>query len=134
VFCVQGATVRNDGDAVIIGRIVRGGAAEKSGLLHEGDEVLEVNGVEMRGKSINDVCDILSVMTGPLTFMIVPSANRVTYQNTNGNRENFIVSFFSSVYCLVFHWHMNSIVLFKFKLKFYFLKLSTFNLINTNNI
>lgn len=93
VLCAQGATVRNDGDAVIIGRIVRGGAAEKSGLLHEGDEVLEVNGVEMRGKSINDVCDILSVMTGPLTFMIVPSANRVTYQNTNGNRENFIVSF-----------------------------------------
>lgn len=91
-FCVQGATVRNDGDAVIIGRIVRGGAAEKSGLLHEGDEVLEVNGVEMRGKTINDVCDILSVMTGPLTFMIVPSANRISYQNTNGNRENFIVS------------------------------------------
>ncbi|XP_025406361.1 MAGUK p55 subfamily member 5 isoform X3 [Sipha flava] len=86
-----GATVRNDGDAVIIGRIVRGGAAEKSGLLHEGDEVLEVNGVEMRGKTINDVCDILSVMTGPLTFMIVPSANRVSYQNTNGNRENFIM-------------------------------------------
>ncbi|XP_050526013.1 protein PALS1 isoform X2 [Daktulosphaira vitifoliae] len=86
-----GATVRNDGDAVIIGRIVRGGAAEKSGLLHEGDEVLEVNGVEMRGKSINDVCDILSVMTGPLTFMIVPSANRISYQNSNGNRENFIM-------------------------------------------
>lgn len=90
---LQGATVRNDGDAVIIGRIVRGGAAEKSGLLHEGDEVLEVNGVEMRGKSINDVCDILSVMTGPLTFMIVPSANRISYQNSNGNRENFIVCF-----------------------------------------
>lgn len=34
-----GATVRNEGEAVIIGRIVRGGAAEKSGLLHEGDEV-----------------------------------------------------------------------------------------------
>lgn len=36
---VSGATVRNEGEAVIIGRIVRGGAAEKSGLLHEGDEV-----------------------------------------------------------------------------------------------
>ena len=24
--------------------------ADKSGLLHEGDEVLEVNGIEMRGK------------------------------------------------------------------------------------
>lgn len=39
VFVDTGATVRNEGDAVIIGRIVRGGAAEKSGLLHEGDEV-----------------------------------------------------------------------------------------------
>ena len=71
---LQGATVRNEGDAVIIGRIVRGGAAEKSGLLHEGDEVLEVNGIEMRGKSVNDVCDILSGMTGTLTFLIVPDS------------------------------------------------------------
>lgn len=86
---------------MIIGRIVRGGAAEKSGLLHEGDEVLEVNGVEMRGKSINDVCDILSVMNGPLTFMIVPSANRIAYQNANGNRENFIVSFSTTIFLLL---------------------------------
>lgn len=71
-----GATVRNEGEAVIIGRVVRGGAAEKSGLLHEGDEVLEVNGIEMRGKSVNDVCDLLSTMTGTLTFLIVPNHNR----------------------------------------------------------
>uniref|UniRef100_A0A1B6FIQ7 MAGUK p55 subfamily member 5 n=1 Tax=Cuerna arida TaxID=1464854 RepID=A0A1B6FIQ7_9HEMI len=71
-----GATVRNEGEAVIIGRVVRGGAAEKSGLLHEGDEVLEVNGIEMRGKSVNDVCDLLSTMTGTLTFLIVPGQRR----------------------------------------------------------
>lgn len=69
----QGATVRNDADAVVIGRIVKGGAAERSGLLHEGDEILEVNGVEMRGKSVNEVCDILGRMTGTLTFLIVPT-------------------------------------------------------------
>ncbi|GAB6026098.1 hypothetical protein CHUAL_012301 [Chamberlinius hualienensis] len=68
-----GATVRNEGEAVIIGRIVKGGVAEKSGLLHEGDEILEVNGMEMRGKSVNDVCDIMANMTGTLTFLIVPS-------------------------------------------------------------
>ncbi|XP_039293760.1 MAGUK p55 subfamily member 5 isoform X2 [Nilaparvata lugens] len=69
-----GATVRNEGEAVMIGRVVRGGAAEKSGLLHEGDEVLEVNGLEMRGKTVNEVCDLLSTMTGTLTFLIVPAA------------------------------------------------------------
>lgn len=37
-----GATIRNDNDAVVVGRIVRGGAADKSGLLHENDEILEV--------------------------------------------------------------------------------------------
>ena len=57
----------------MIGRIVKGGAAERSGLLHESDEILEVNGIEMRGKSVNEVCDILSRMTGTLTFLIVPS-------------------------------------------------------------
>ncbi|KAJ8986074.1 hypothetical protein NQ317_003368 [Molorchus minor] len=69
-----GATVRNEGDAVVIGRIVRGGAADKSGLLHEGDEILEVNGIEMRGKSVNAVCDILQTMEGTLTFLIVPAS------------------------------------------------------------
>jgi len=54
-----GATVRNEGEAVVIGRIVRGGAAEKSGLLHEGDEILEVNGQELRGKTVNEVCALL---------------------------------------------------------------------------
>ncbi|KAG8178780.1 hypothetical protein JTE90_022410 [Oedothorax gibbosus] len=72
-----GATVRNEGEAVVIGRIVKGGAAEKSGLLHEGDEILEVNGIEMRGKSVNDVCDILATMNGTLTFLIIPTQQEV---------------------------------------------------------
>ena len=38
-----GATVRNEDEAVVVGRIMRGGTAEASGLLHEGDEVLEVS-------------------------------------------------------------------------------------------
>lgn len=68
-----GATVRNDGESVVVGRIVRGGVAERSGLLHEGDEILEVNGVEVRGKSINDVCDLVGSMSGIITFLIVPA-------------------------------------------------------------
>lgn len=43
----------------MISRIVRGGAAERSGLLSEGDEILEINGVEIRGKDVNQVFDIL---------------------------------------------------------------------------
>ncbi|CAH0726789.1 unnamed protein product, partial [Brenthis ino] len=69
-----GATVRNEGEAVIIGRIVRGGAAEKSGLLHEGDELLEVNGVPMRGKSVHEVCQVLGALAGTLSVVLAPRA------------------------------------------------------------
>lgn len=44
---------------MVISRIVRGGAAERSGLLSEGDEILEINGIEIRGKDVNQVFDIL---------------------------------------------------------------------------
>lgn len=46
-------------ESVVISRIVRGGAAERSGLLSEGDEILEINGIEIRGKDVNQVFDIL---------------------------------------------------------------------------
>jgi len=51
--------VRNEDGAVIIGRIVKGGVAEKSGLLYEGDEILEINGHEIRGMTIDDVCNLM---------------------------------------------------------------------------
>ncbi|KAL0878761.1 hypothetical protein ABMA27_003799 [Loxostege sticticalis] len=69
-----GATVRNEGEAVVIGRIVRGGIAEKSGLLHEGDELLEVNGLAMRGKSVHEVCQLLGALTGTLNVVLAPRA------------------------------------------------------------
>ncbi|KAG7281674.1 hypothetical protein CRUP_008049 [Coryphaenoides rupestris] len=68
-----GATVRNDMDSVVISRVVRGGAAERSGLLSVGDEILDINGVEIRGKDVNQVFDILADMHGVLTFVLIPS-------------------------------------------------------------
>lgn len=70
-----GATVKNENGTVLIGRIVKGGAADKCGLLQEGDEVLEINGVNMRGKTVAEVCELLADMNGTLTFVLNP-ANR----------------------------------------------------------
>lgn len=44
---------------MIVGRVVHGGMAEKSKLLKEGDELIEANGNDLRGKNITEVCDIL---------------------------------------------------------------------------
>jgi len=68
-----GATVRNEGEKVVIGRVVKGGAAERSGNLHPGDEVLEVNGLKLCGKSVHDICSTLCQMSGTLTFVIIPA-------------------------------------------------------------
>lgn len=46
-------------DSVVVSRVVKGGAAESSGLLSEGDEILEINGISIRGKHINEVHDLL---------------------------------------------------------------------------
>lgn len=51
--------MRNDGDRVVIGRVVKGGLAERSQLFHDGDELLEVNGYDLRGRNVTEVCDIL---------------------------------------------------------------------------
>ena len=89
-----------------LGRVVRGGAADKSGLLHEGDEVLEVNGVEMRGKSVNEVCDILAGMQGSLTFLIFPAPTAHTNSNSSKREDNqqvkytSVISVFHSIYRL----------------------------------
>ncbi|XP_028253342.1 MAGUK p55 subfamily member 5b isoform X2 [Parambassis ranga] len=69
-----GATVRNDMDSVVVSRVVKGGAAERSGLLAEGDEILEINGIPIRGKHINEVHDLLQQMQGTLTFLLIPSS------------------------------------------------------------
>lgn len=66
-----GITIKNDLDgAVVIGRIVKGGTADKSGLLNEGDEIIEINGIELRGRNVNQICDMMSDINGTLTFII----------------------------------------------------------------
>lgn len=60
--------MRNEGESVVIGRIVKGGIADKSGLLHEGDEILEINGTDVRGKSINEISDLMVRMWLALGF------------------------------------------------------------------
>ena len=89
-----GATVKNDDDkvAVLVARIIRGGMAEASGLLHEGDELLEVNDIELRGKDVNEVCDILANLTGPLTFLVVPTRHHMSVSppRENGTRHGVV--------------------------------------------
>lgn len=47
------ATIKKDEQtgAIIVARIMRGGAADRSGLIHIGDEFREVNGIPVEGNN-----------------------------------------------------------------------------------
>uniref|UniRef100_A0A665UXI9 Membrane protein, palmitoylated 7b (MAGUK p55 subfamily member 7) n=1 Tax=Echeneis naucrates TaxID=173247 RepID=A0A665UXI9_ECHNA len=56
-----GATIRRDEHtgAILVARIMRGGAADRSGLIHVGDELKEVNGIPVDDKKPEEIIRIL---------------------------------------------------------------------------
>ncbi|XP_008436733.1 MAGUK p55 subfamily member 7 isoform X5 [Poecilia reticulata] len=71
-----GATIRRDDGtgAIIVARIMRGGAADRSGLIHSGDELKEVNGIPVDDKIPEDIIRILAQSQGAITFKVVPGS------------------------------------------------------------
>ncbi|XP_058451005.1 MAGUK p55 subfamily member 7 isoform X2 [Malaya genurostris] len=74
-----GATIKTDEETgkIIIARIMHGGAADRSGLIHVGDEVIEVNNINVEGKTPGDVLSILQNSEGTITFKLVPSDGKL---------------------------------------------------------
>ncbi|KFP73471.1 MAGUK p55 subfamily member 3, partial [Apaloderma vittatum] len=70
-----GATIRRDEHtgAVIVARIMRGGAADRSGLVHVGDELREVNGINVLHKRPEEISQILAQSQGSITLKIIPA-------------------------------------------------------------
>ncbi|XP_071559855.1 MAGUK p55 subfamily member 7 isoform X4 [Temnothorax nylanderi] len=73
-----GATIKTceETGKIVIARIMHGGAADRSGLIHVGDEVCEVNGISVEGKTPNFVLHILQNSEGTITFKIVPADSK----------------------------------------------------------
>uniref|UniRef100_A0A6P7F041 MAGUK p55 subfamily member 7 isoform X1 n=1 Tax=Diabrotica virgifera virgifera TaxID=50390 RepID=A0A6P7F041_DIAVI len=75
---VVGATIKTDETTgkIVIARVMHGGAADRSGLIHPGDEVVEVNNITVEGKTPNDVLQILQNSEGTITFKLVPADSK----------------------------------------------------------
>uniref|UniRef100_A0AAR2M054 Membrane protein, palmitoylated 7b (MAGUK p55 subfamily member 7) n=1 Tax=Pygocentrus nattereri TaxID=42514 RepID=A0AAR2M054_PYGNA len=68
-----GATIKKDGiGGIVVARIMRGGAADRSGLIHEGDKLREVNGVPVEDKRPEEIVPILAKSDGAVTFKVIP--------------------------------------------------------------
>ncbi|XP_058801370.1 partitioning defective 6 homolog beta-like [Phymastichus coffea] len=61
---------------VFISRLVPGGLAEGTGLLAVNDEVLEVNGIEVAGKTLDQVTDMMIANSSNLIITVKPANQR----------------------------------------------------------
>merc|ERR1719412_2761319 len=75
---IVGATIKAE-DAtgrILIARVMHGGAADRSGLIAVGDEVIEVNGINVEGHTPTDVLKILQEAEHTITFKLVPNVGK----------------------------------------------------------
>ena len=59
---------------IFISRLVPGGLAESTGLLAVNDEILEVNGIEVIGKSLDQVTDMMVANSQNLIITVKPAS------------------------------------------------------------
>ncbi|XP_046681409.1 partitioning defective protein 6 [Homalodisca vitripennis] len=61
---------------IFISRLVPGGLAESTGLLAVNDEVIEVNGIEVAGKTLDQVTDMMVANSWNLIITVKPANQR----------------------------------------------------------
>lgn len=67
---------------VFISRLVPGGLAESTGLLSVGDEIIEVNGIEVSGKTLDQVTDMMVANSHNLIITVRPQNDTFNLQRT----------------------------------------------------
>ncbi|KAM7002475.1 partitioning defective 6 homolog alpha [Tautogolabrus adspersus] len=75
---------------VFISRLVRGGLAESTGLLGVNDEILEVNGIDVAGKSLDQVTDMMVANSHNLIVTVKPAnqRNNVVHRGSKSSMGN----------------------------------------------
>ncbi|KTG05655.1 hypothetical protein cypCar_00000991 [Cyprinus carpio] len=69
---------------IFISRMVPGGLADSTGLLAVNDEVLEVNGIEVSGKSLDQVTDMMIANSHNLIITVKPANQRNNVVRSSG--------------------------------------------------
>ncbi|KAI4880267.1 hypothetical protein NFI96_030706, partial [Prochilodus magdalenae] len=79
-----GATIRRDETTgeIYVARVIHGGLADRSGLLHAGDRLVEVNGHPVFGLEPEQIIQILANSHGTVMFKVVPITDRPVNNQT----------------------------------------------------
>lgn len=86
---------RNDTGSIHIARILIGGIAATSELFQVDDRILEINGEPMTGRSLDDVCTLMSNSTGLIKFLLAPSNTTINHQKVQSEEVFYVRALFS---------------------------------------
>ena len=74
-------------------RLVPGGLAESTGLLAVNDEVLEVNGIEVAGKTLDQVTDMMVANSANLIITVKPANQRGVLTLSRASHNDTLTSY-----------------------------------------
>ncbi|XP_037331819.2 MAGUK p55 subfamily member 4 [Pungitius pungitius] len=80
-----GATIKRNEitGEIFIARVIHGGLADRSGLLHAGDRVIEVNGFPVDGLEPEQVIQVVQARSqGTIMFKVIPITERPVHNQT----------------------------------------------------
>ena len=77
---------------IFISRLVPGGLAEGTGLLAVNDEILEVNAIEVLGKSLDQVTDMMVANSQNLIITVKPASQPPSTPRTNSQSRKMTKS------------------------------------------
>jgi len=75
---------------VFISRLLAGGLAESTGLLSVGDEIIEVNGIEVSGKTLDQVTDMMVANSHNLIITVRPQNDTFNLKRTMSSSSTTI--------------------------------------------
>ncbi|KAM9835755.1 MAGUK p55 subfamily member 4 [Aulostomus maculatus] len=80
-----GATIKRNEitGEILVARVIHGGLADRSGLLHAGDRIIEVNGFPVDGMEPEQVIQVVQAKAhGTIMFKVVPITERPVHHQT----------------------------------------------------
>ncbi|GCB69528.1 hypothetical protein scyTo_0013982 [Scyliorhinus torazame] len=80
-----GATIKRHEvtGSIVIARVIRGGLADRSGLLFAGDQLVEVNGMPVAGLEPEQIIQFLAKSEASVVFKLIPVSHRPTSSSQN---------------------------------------------------
>ncbi|XP_059503076.1 MAGUK p55 subfamily member 4 isoform X2 [Stegostoma tigrinum] len=80
-----GATIKRHEvtGSIVIARVIRGGLADRSGLLFAGDQLVEVNGIPVAGLEPEQIIQLMGKSEASVVFKLIPVSHRPKSSSQN---------------------------------------------------